>query len=80
MNNQVANVIIKSHPKSVIRPVAISSPLYFSLFSNATPTAWIDGVTQNVIVLQATKIDNYFIVEFVSKKNYDDSKEDVIND
>ena len=67
----VGNVIIKSHPKSVIRPIEISSPAYHSIFSNAKPYGYIDGDYQAVIVLQATISDNYVIAEIISKKNYE---------
>ena len=63
------NILIKSHPKSIIRAISIGSREFENLFSKE-PTGEIDGSKCFVVVLQAMICSHYIIVEYARRADY----------
>ena len=59
--------IYKSHPKSRITYMKLESDFAENIFSTVQPI--VDG--EEIVVLQVVAMGEYFLVEYMSKEDYD---------
>lgn len=76
-NITISNVIVKSHPNSLITIVPIDSYDFRNIFRAEKTVIVGTGASSNgfdfynnIVVLQATVCDNYAVLEYMKKDDY----------